>query len=175
MSCRPLDRWMFGKLPALGDFVARGLDFPLRDAIDSWLSAQMQEGRERFGAGFEARYDAAPAWYFVDCDPDGKWSGGAMCASIDAAGRRFPVLLATPANDGVEAAALAGGCLEAIYAAFGNGWGADTLHASAIEPVELDWKPQGPAWALLAQDGLASELPGRFPAGVVTTMMELAA
>lgn len=98
-----------------------------------------------------------------------------MCASVDSAGRRFPVLLATPANDSVEAAALAGGCLETLYAAFGNGWDADALHAGAIEPVELGWTPPGPAWVLLAEDGMAVELPGRFPTGVVTTMMELAA
>lgn len=166
---------MFGKLPSLGDFVARGLDFSLRDAIDSWLSAQMQQGRDRFAAEFEPRYDGAPAWCFVDCDPDGRWSGGALCASVDAAGRRFPVLLAAPANDSAEAAAIAGGCLETLYAAFAKGWDADALHAGPIEPADLGWSPTGPAWALLAEDGPAAELPGRFPDGVVTTMMELAA
>jgi type VI secretion system ImpM family protein len=166
---------MFGKLPALGDFVARGLDFPLRDAIDAWLSQQMQQGRDRYGPEFEGRYDASPAWCFVDCDPDGQWSGGALCASVDAAGRRFPVVLAAPAGDCATAAALAGGCLETLYTAFANGWDADALHGQPVDPVDLGWAPDGPGWALLAEDGPAAKLAGRFPDGVVTTMMELAA
>lgn len=175
MSSRPVGRWLFGKLPALGDFVARGLDFTLRDGIDAWLSQQMQRGREAFGDEFEARYDTAPAWCFVDCDPDGNWSGGALCASVDAAGRRFPVMLAAPANDCADAAALSGGCLETLYAAFTNGWDADALQAGAIMPVDQGWAPDGSGWALLGEDGTAAALPGRFPDRVVLTMMELAA
>lgn len=166
---------MFGKLPSLGDFVARGLDFQLRDAIDHWLSAQMQDARDQFGDRFEELYDAAPAWCFVDCDPAGQWSGGALCASVDAAGRRFPVILAAPANDAAEAGRISGGCLETLYTAFGQGWDADQLHGAGIVPTDLGWQPSGPAWALIGEDGAAAELPGRFPHGVVKRMMELAA
>ena len=88
MSRRPLGRWLFGKLPVLGDFVARGLDGQMRDALDHWLSADLAAARDRFGDEFEPRYDAAPPWRFIDCDPDGGWSGGALCASVDRAGRR---------------------------------------------------------------------------------------
>ena len=174
MSCRPVGRWMFGKLPVQGDFVARGLDFALRDALDAWLSRQMEQGRNRFGAEFEARYDAAPAWCFIDCDPDGQWSGGTLCASVDAAGRRFPVMLAVPAEDAAEAAGLAAGCLETLYGAFADGLDADGLHASAVIARESAWRPDHPSWALLG-DGPGAELPGRFPAAIVSTMMEMAA
>lgn len=175
MSSRPVGRWLFGKLPSLGDFVARGLDFGLRDGIDHWLSGEMQECRERFGDQFEERYDSAPAWCFVDCDPDGNWSGGALCASVDAAGRRFPIMIAAPAEDCAEAAALSGGCLEALYGAFASGWDADALQISPVTITEVPWQPEQSSWALLGEDGPAVVLNGRFPQGVMTTMVELAA
>jgi type VI secretion system ImpM family protein len=175
MSCRPVGRWLFGKLPSLGDFVVRGLDFPLRDSLDGWLSGEVQTARDAFGDAFEARYDSAPAWYFVDCDPQGQWSGGALCASIDLAGRRFPVMLAVPASGAADAASRARGSLDALYAAFAGGWDADRLQASEIVGAELPWHPDTPGWALVGEDGPARVLPGRFPNGVIQAMMELAA
>ena len=166
---------MFGKLPALGDFVSRGLDFAHRDAIDHWLTAEMEAAYARFPDDFEDRYFAAPAWCFVDCDEDGLWSGGALCASVDKAGRKFPVMAAAPAADHGEAVALAGGCLEVLHGAFAQGLDADGLQASAITPAELPWQANGAAWALVGEDGPALVLPGRYPQGIVTTMMELAA
>jgi type VI secretion system ImpM family protein len=175
MSCRPVGRWLFGKLPSQGDFVSRGLDFPLRDSLDGWLSGELQAAREAFGDDFEARYDSAPAWCFVDCDPNGQWSGGALCASIDGVGRRFPVMLAQPANDAADAAAQAQGCLDVLYGAFAEGWDADRLLASEITAAEQPWQPSDPAWALVGEDGPAQVLVGRFPQGVINAMMELAA
>ena len=175
MSRRPLGRWMFGKLPVLGDFVSRGLEFPLRDALDHWLSAEMHGAHQRFGDAFDDLYFAAPAWCFVDCDPDGQWSGGALCASVDAAGRKFPVMAAAPADDLAAARLLAGGCLDALHGAFAEGCDADGLQASTIPPTELPWQPSGCSWALVGEDGPAMTLPGRFPQGILTVMMELAA
>ncbi len=175
MSCRPLDRWLFGKLPSLGDFVARGLDAQLRDSLDAWLSAAMQDGRSRFGDEFEPRYDAAPAWHFVDCDADGRWSGGALCASIDRAGRRFPLMLAAPANDVREAAMLSGACLDALHMAFGGQWDADNLIAADLIPVVVPWSPNGPEWALMGEDGPGLRVTGRFPDTVIAAMTEMAA
>ncbi len=174
MSHRPLTRWLFGKLPAQGDFVSRGLDYGLRDALDAWLTAQVADARGR-SPDFEERYDAAPAWHFVDRDPDGAWSGGALCASLDAAGRRFPVMLAAPANDAAHAAQQAGACLEALYGAFGGGWDADALHAAPLAAGEAPWAPEGPEWVLIGEDGPGAVLPGRFPTRVIATMLEMAA
>ena len=175
MSCRPLGRWLFGKLPSQGDFVARGLDFLLRDSLDGWLSGELQAAREVFGDDFETRYDNAPAWCFVDRDPNGRWSGGALCASIDVTGRRFPVMLAGPTDTAADAAAYARGCLDALYGAFAGGWDADRLHSSEITCSEQPWEPTDPAWALVGEDGPAQVLAGRFPQGVINAMMELAA
>lgn len=175
MSRRPLGNWLFGKLPALGDFISRGIDFTFRDSLDLWLSAELEAARARFGAEFEQRYLAAPAWCFVDCDLQGQWCGGAMCASLDAAGRKFPVIAGVAANDAGEAARLAGGCLDLLYAALAEGWDADRLHASDITAVDLAWQPDGPCWGLIGEDGTAVELRGRFPHGVIEQMLELAA
>ncbi len=175
MSCRPINRWMFGKLPSLGDFVARGLDAPLRDSLDTWLSVAMQDARARFPDDFEQRYDQAPAWHFVDCDADGRWSGGALCASIDRVGRRFPLMLAAPAGNAAEAAAMAGGCLNVLHRAFADGWDADGLMAADLAPVVMPWSPDRPEWALIGEGGPAVTASGRFPDAIICTMTEMAA
>lgn len=175
MSSRPVTRWLFGKLPAHGDFVARGLDFGLRDALDHWLSGEMDDARARHGDDFAERYDAAPAWHFVDRDPSGAWSGGALCASVDRVGRRFPVMIAAPADDPADAAAVAGGCLALLYDALGQDWDADRLQGEARHEPVPGWTPVAPEWALIGDDGVGSTRAGRFPAGILAAMMEVAA
>lgn len=174
MPDEPLGRWLFGKLPSLGDFVSRGLDHATRDRLDAWLSGEMETARGRFGDGFEAGYDQAPAWNFVDRDDAGNWTGGALCASQDRAGRRFPFVMATPAPDAAGAAALSAGCLSAICRAFAQGWDATGLAGAAIMPEAINWAPDAAEWALLTDDGPALAIPGRFPQGVIATMVELA-
>jgi type VI secretion system protein ImpM len=170
LSRRPVGRWLFGKLPSLGDFVSRGLDLAQRDAIDQWLTHEMASAKEYYSLDFEERYDTAPAWNFVDCDPEGLWSGGALCASTDRAGRRYPLMLAAPAEGPMEAADTSGACLEALYGAFAAGWDADQLHASQLNPVELPWEPQAPEWLLIGEEGPGIRLEGRFPDGIVRAM-----
>ncbi len=175
MSCRPVGRWFFGKLPAQGDFVWRGIDdYALRDGIDRWLADDVGAARAAF-ADFEERYDRAPAWNFVDCDPGGRWSGGALCASVDRVGRRYPLIMAAPAGDPAEAAALSGACLAALADALAEGWDADSLHAADLAPASSPWSPQESQWALLGEEGppayIASE---RFPRGIVSVMLEMA-
>jgi type VI secretion system ImpM family protein len=172
MSCQPVTRWLFGKLPAQGDFVARGLDHPSRDSLDRWLSAEMETAKGKF-PDFEARYDQAPAWNFVECDADGQWSGGALCASIDRAGRRFPLLMAAPAVDAAAAVAISGACLEALYGALTWNWDADVLHSAELDPVSLPWTPASTEWALLGEDGPAYTATDRFPGGIVSIMLEM--
>lgn len=173
MSCPALTTWLFGKIPSLGDFVSRGIDTAMRDRIDAWLSREMELARAAHGEAFASRYDTAPAWTFVDVDDSGNWSGGALCASQDRAGRRFPLIVGTPAAGPADAAGRSAGCLSVIYSAFGDGWDAAAIAAAevAAEPVP-GWRPDGPQWALLAQDGPVAVLEGHFPEGVVSGMME---
>ena len=174
MSQRAVGAWMFGKMPTLGDFVARGLGQQARDDLDTWLSQDMESARTEAGEGFEARYDAAPAWNFVECDDTGQWNGGALCASQDRAGRRFPLIMAVAANDLTDAAALSEGCLATICQAFAEGWIPDQLVTASVVPVpDCRWQPKGEEWALLTEDGPVMVLPGRYPQGVIGRMVEM--
>lgn len=175
MSGLALNRWLFGKLPALGDFVARGIDMTTRDRLDGWLSAQMQRARAHWPEDFDTRYDAAPAWTFVDRDDAGNWCGGALCASMDRAGRRYPLVAAAPAPDARLAAETGAAWIEAMFQAFGAGWDADALLAAELAPAPVPWQPDGPEWALVGEEGPALRLPGSFPDGVLDRMLELAA
>jgi type VI secretion system ImpM family protein len=136
---------LFGKLPRHGDFVARNLDAAAREAWDQWASRGLQQARAILGDRFEAEHDAAPAWRFVGAPGvfGPGWRAGAMAPSIDAAGRRFVIILAV---EGLSAEQAAGGgemiaeaMEELIYQAFEAGWDADTLVASAaLTPPEGD-------------------------------------
>lgn len=169
-----MSRWLFGKMPALGDFVARGLDQKARERLDAWLSQEIEAARVRWGDGFDARYDAAPAWTFVHRDGDA-WHGGALCASLDRAGRRFPLVAAAPAKDAAAAAMVGTAWIGAMYEAFGAGWEADALFDATLAPAPAAWQPSAPEWALVGEDGPALRLAGAFPAGVVAGMLEYAA
>lgn len=175
MSSQPLNRWLFGKLPALGDFVSRGLDMTTRDRLDGWLSSEMEDARLHWGEAFEARYDLAPAWTFVECDEAGNWSGGALCASMDRAGRRFPLLAAAPAGNAEDAAATAAAWVEAMYQGFAAGWDADALLGAPLAPAAMAWQPAEPEWALVGESGPVVRMAGSRPRGVLDRMLELAA
>ena len=135
----------------------------------------MRAAAARFGDEFESRYFAAPAWHFVDRDAQGQWSGGALCASVDAVGRKFPVMIAAPAENAQAAAAVAGGCLDILHAGFAEGWDADRLHSAPLAAAPPAWQPDAPGWALIGEAGEAVVVEGRFPPRVVERMLELAA
>ncbi len=112
---------LYGKVPAHGDFVRRGLPSSFVTPWDAWLQDAVAAARESLGPGWADAWDHAPAWRFAlpagACGPDAV--AGVMLPSQDTVGRRFPVTLAAllPAGtplpapawfDRVEAAALAG-------------------------------------------------------------------
>lgn len=164
MSCLPLTSWLFGKLPSHGDFIARGLAPDLRERIDLWLSAEMNRARSDHGEEFEARYDAAPPWRFVDGS-----EGGVICASIDSAGRRFPILAAMRAATEEGASAAAAASEAAIFRAFEEGSNADGLAAILAESGIEDGDP--PLQAGWWVDGGDEFLPGRWPEGLISRML----
>jgi type VI secretion system protein ImpM len=155
---------LFGKLPAHGDFVARGLGAAEREALDAWLSVEMLAAREKLGADFEHRYDRAPPWRFAG--PDGV---GMLVASVDGVGRRFPLYLAL-AGAGEDAAERVE---ELVYRAFGERWDADTL---CSEVCALDFAggdaPARARWWTLGGEGFApASLDGERPEGLLANML----
>lgn len=170
-----LTRSLFGKLPAHGDFVSRGMDAAMRDELDRWLTAEMEQAQAAWNGEFELRYEAAPVWHFVEEAGNGRWSGGILCASADRVGRRFPLIFAAPAPDCVAAAALSAACLGLVGQAFAEGWDADRMMEAPLAPESLPWQPTGASWALVGEDGPVVEYQGRTPTGVIERMLEMAA
>ena len=39
-TLRPAAAWLFGKIPAHGDFISRGLDHATHELLDDWLSVE---------------------------------------------------------------------------------------------------------------------------------------
>lgn len=128
--------FLFGKLPAHGDFIARGLSQSARRAWDDWATDRVRQMREEDGEAFEAAHDAAPPWRFVTeagAFVEG-WSAGALAPSIDSAGRRFLVVLGVQGLTAARAAALGLSIAEAleqlIYQAIGSALDADAVVAA---------------------------------------------
>ena len=175
-TLRPVGAWLFGKIPAHGDFISRGLDHATHELLDDWLSVEVARARANF-ADFDQRYVQAPPWYFVDVDSAGAWSGGALCLSVDKVGRRFPILVAAAASGADTAREVALAALELVFTTFSEGWDADQL-ALALGSIVAD-RVSGPVpvqsvWAIEADDGTRIEMTGRFPDGLIERMLEIA-
>lgn len=85
----------FGKLPARGDFLLRGLPRSFADPWHDWLLDGLQASRATLGEGWMDRYLNAPIWRFTleagGCGPQA--AAGVMMPSVDKAGRQFPLAL----------------------------------------------------------------------------------
>lgn len=164
----------FGKLPSHGDFIARGLSPPERQAWDDWASAGLVLAREALGGGFEAAHDQAPPWRFAFGDAafgPGR-RAGAFAPSIDQAGRRFLIVLGASAPTGLDAdgaGAVAAQILETeLYRAFQTGADVETLVRSATAAL-AGFAPGAAAaetgrfWTLDAADAVAAEIRAAAP------------
>jgi type VI secretion system protein ImpM len=94
----------FGKIPALGDFVTRGLPTTFIETFDNWLQRGLFMSRETLGERWLAAYQAAPAWRF--CLQSGVVDSSAWCGlmlpSFDRVGRPFPLTLLAVLPDGAD-------------------------------------------------------------------------
>lgn len=122
--------FLFGKLPAHGDFVARGLSDADRDRWDGWSTAALDALRGRTGEAFEEAHGSAPPWRFVTGGGD-RWLAGALAPSMDGAGRRYLLAIGVDGLDAAEAGAaglqLAAEAEGLIYEGLAQGFSADTL------------------------------------------------
>lgn len=133
--------FLFGKLPAHGDFVARGLADGPRQAWDDWATTAL----ERLGAAhsdYEAAHDAAPPWRFIaGPSPLGPgWRAGALAPSIDSAGRRFILVVGVdglpPSHAGGQGQDLARAMEDALYRALAEGQTADEVMRLLAEELQ---------------------------------------
>ena len=146
MSEPAVDGWtpfLFGKLPAHGDFVCRGLAPVAEAAWDEWAQASLLSSREALKEAFDEAHDFAPSILFI-CAPTPRaegWCCGAIAASIDSVGRRFVAVAGVQGLSAKEALLLGAGIAElgesAIRAAL-----VDRLTADATIALMADVMPE---------------------------------
>lgn len=165
-----LSVFAFGKLPAHGDFVARGLTAGQRQAWDGWATEGLQAARRELGEQFEARHDAAPPWRFAFGPGPfaDAWLAGALTPSIDRSGRRFIIVAgaqgAGPLNPDGAGGRVAAAVEAAIYRTFETGGDIDGLVASAgdvlrqLTPDEAP-APTGRFWTLEPPRSMEADQP----------------
>ncbi|HYZ34060.1 MAG TPA: type VI secretion system-associated protein TagF [Crenalkalicoccus sp.] len=174
---------LFGKLPAHGDFVRRGLPASFCEPWDAWLQEGIAAAQSVLGEAWRASWDAAPAWRFAlpahACGPDAV--AGVMLPSGDSVGRRFPLTVAAVQPGSLPAdwpaswfAVLEG----AARAGRDGGLDADALAAAMPPPIPDDQPPPEPGWwtaGTEAAPGLVWPLPALPPAEDFVLLLEPAA
>lgn len=144
----------FGKLPAFGDFVARGLPEAFVEPWDAWLQGALTGSRDRLRETWLNTYLASPFWRFAlapgVCGREA-WLGVLM-PSVDRVGRYFPFTLAQSLAVGGDPFSLAAGAADWLAAA------EDRL-LGLLEWDDLDFE------RLCAELGALPELPAVAPAG----------
>lgn len=161
---------LFGKLPAHGDFIARGLSDADVERLDDFLSASLSAAATI--DGFEDLYAAAPAWRFVKTIA-GKAVCGVLAPSVDRVGRQFPILAGVAAGADVDLHIDA--CEAQLYQAFAEGLDADALYARLSAAPEPEGSPPASAWWLEdSERTVIVRADGEWPADVMTRMIEAA-
>lgn len=167
------DALLFGKLPAHGDFVSRGIVPDERDALDQWLAASLAQARAGLGEAFDGLYEEAPPWRFAWAHPAG-WTAGAMALSVDGVGRRYPILVALAGVAGEQVEQAAGLAEDLLYDAMVEGWDADRLHGAVglANPGSSEpWQGGEGWWTLGAERFNETYLLGARPAGLMTAVL----
>jgi len=102
-----LETSLFGKLPALGDFVSRGPDGDGVRRVDAWLAGGML-ALQASSEHWLQPYLVSPVWQCVV--PAGRLCeqacAGALMPSVDRVGRYFPLMVWRPLRAPVDGAAV---------------------------------------------------------------------
>ena len=113
--------FLFGKMPAVGDFVGRGLREEQRLSWDQRCSASMVASRRTLGSQFDDVFEVTrPYGFFIEpSHADPWWQFGWIAPSCDRTGRLYPLVvgLASSRTAGIPADALAHGLASVIQAA----------------------------------------------------------
>ena len=86
----------YGKIPARGDFLRKGLSPGFIQPWDEWEQQFLLTGRETLSQRWQEAYFSAPIWRFAVkpglCGPSA--AAGVIMPSVDSVGRQFPLTLA---------------------------------------------------------------------------------
>ncbi|MCL6269341.1 type VI secretion system-associated protein TagF [Sansalvadorimonas sp. 2012CJ34-2] len=96
----------YGKLPAHGDFIDRGLPVSFISGWDEWLRQCVAASREIGGENWLNHYLTSPIWRFALTDGviNGSSWAGILVPSVDSVGRYYPVTVAMPLIAGEQPA-----------------------------------------------------------------------
>ncbi|CAM3826934.1 type VI secretion system-associated protein TagF [Parendozoicomonas haliclonae] len=88
----------YGKLPAHGDFIDRGLPVGFINGWDQWLQQSVSASREQYGESWLDIYLTSPIWRFALTAGviDNRAWAGILVPSVDRVGRYFPITIAMP-------------------------------------------------------------------------------
>lgn len=136
----------WGKLPARGDFVGRGLPARWRSDWDGWLQRGLALAATTLeGTALRERLDAFAPWRFLALPAAGEAWCGIIAPSRDRVGRSFPLTLAerfaAPASPHESAARLAA----LLDAAAGGPDALEAAIAALPPPSNREWQP-AQAW-----------------------------
>ncbi len=86
--------FVFGKLPAHGDFISRGLDDETIEAADAAVAEAITLAALHWDYRWDDVYVETPVWRFVAAPGvlGREWTAGVFMASVDAVGRQFPLI-----------------------------------------------------------------------------------
>lgn len=113
---------LLGKLPAHGDFIARGIAHSARAPLDGWMSAWIELARERLEEQFEDAYFSAAPWLF-----EGQRHNAVLMPSLDSIGRLFPILALASSECRTQ------GVYDTLIAAIETGQSGDDLRSSLAD------------------------------------------
>ena len=95
---------LYGKVPAHGDFIDRGLPSGFINVWDDWLQRSVASSQEVLGEGWLDYYLTSPIWRFV-LSPgtiDSQARAGVLLPSVDSVGRYFPLTIAATLDNKVN-------------------------------------------------------------------------
>lgn len=84
----------YGKIPALGDFVSRGLKTEIVNTLDSWLTDYMS-ALPLVLPNYQTDWESLPIWRFITAQSifSEHICVGLLASSYDSVGRLFPVVI----------------------------------------------------------------------------------
>jgi type VI secretion system ImpM family protein len=134
----------FGKLPAHGDFISRGLDDAAVEAGDEAVANAVALAAGQWDTLWDDVYVETPVWRFI-ASPGvigQEWTAGAFLASVDAVGRQFPLvagfsapslgLLGRPADTAAAIERVEAACRDALV----EGRAIDSLMERLAEEID---------------------------------------
>jgi type VI secretion system protein ImpM len=95
---------LYGKVPAIGDFVLRRLPTRFVEPWDQWLRESLNASQTQLGGSWLDHYLTSPLWRFALSPGIAGQTGwaGVLMPSVDRVGRYFPLTLAGPLPAGAS-------------------------------------------------------------------------